>query len=65
MLTYSLTEHADDTWWLRIDRAALVGPFGDRAAALAWISTFTGEQVTEQRRPTKRRRLRIVSGEAA
>ena len=43
-MIYSLREHEDGSWWLRIDRAALVGPFLDRSDALAWINAFTSEQ---------------------
>jgi hypothetical protein len=43
-MIYSLCEHEDGSWWLRIDRAALVGPFLDRSDALAWINAFTSEQ---------------------
>jgi hypothetical protein len=54
----------DATYWLRIGRAALVGPFESANAAREWLSGFTGQDETAARQRNvvakRSKRLHVV-----
>ena len=59
-------------WWVRLGRGVLVGPFCDRDDAVTWGRSFAGDHRdlaaaarTERKSKSKRKRFRIVGGQAA
>jgi hypothetical protein len=56
----------NERWWLRLSRSVWVGPFAERTEALQWARSFAGDdRDISMHRERKRKRLRIVGGEAA